>query len=119
MLFHTVRQCYFILLETATLICYTVREVLEDFAVFDWWRFCKALCDVKFRKIEGNGRKFHQIKLSNISSSFKISNSVEKVTLYTVGKGYGQLTEKATSYGWTLDKAISYCYKILFTTDKF
>ena len=26
---------------------------------------CKALCDVKFSQIEGNGRKFSQIELSN------------------------------------------------------
>ena len=29
----------------------TVRKVLADFAVCDWWRFCNALCDVKFRHI--------------------------------------------------------------------
>ena len=37
---------------------YTVRKVLADFAVCDWWHYCKALCDIKFSPIEGNGRKF-------------------------------------------------------------
>ena len=46
-------------------VFYTVRNVLVDFSVCDWWRYCKALCDVKFRKIEGNGRTFRHIKLSN------------------------------------------------------
>ena len=42
---------------------YTVRKVLADLAVFDWWRYCKALCDVKFLQIEGNGRKFSHREL--------------------------------------------------------
>ena len=50
----------------------TVRKVFADFAVFDWGRYCKTLCDVKFRQIEGNGRKFCHIELSN---SVKFSNS--------------------------------------------
>ena len=33
----------------------------------------KALCDVKFSQIEGNGRKFRHIE---IASSVKFSNSV-------------------------------------------
>ena len=28
-----------------------VRQVLADFAVCDLWRYCKALCDVKFSQI--------------------------------------------------------------------
>ena len=43
----------------------TVRKVLADFAVSDWRRNCKALCDVMFRQIEENGRKFRHIELSN------------------------------------------------------
>ena len=45
----------------ASITLYTVRKDLADFAVRDWWRYCKALCDVKFRKIEGSGRKFSHI----------------------------------------------------------
>ena len=41
----------------------TVRKVLEDFAVQNL--NLKALCDVKFRQIEVNGRKFRHIELSN------------------------------------------------------
>ena len=48
----------FLLLKT----CYTVRKVLADFAVCD---YCKALCDEKFSQIEGNGRKFRHLELSN------------------------------------------------------
>ena len=47
------------------------------FAVFYWWRFCKAPCHVKFRQIEGNGRKlpymphwatqyFHRLKFLTV-----------------------------------------------------
>ena len=39
----------------------TVRTVLADFAVFHLWGYCKTLCDVKFSKIEGNGRKCRYI----------------------------------------------------------
>ena len=35
---------------------YIVGKVLADFAVCDWWRFCKAVCYEKFSQIEGNGR---------------------------------------------------------------
>ena len=44
---------------------YTVRKVLADFTVCDWWRNCKALCDINFRQIEGKGQKFSYIELSN------------------------------------------------------
>ena len=37
---------------------FTARKVLADFAECDFGRYCKALCDVKFCQIEGNGRKF-------------------------------------------------------------
>ena len=43
----------------------TVRKVLGDFAVCDVLSYCKALCDVQFRQIEGNGRTFRHILLSN------------------------------------------------------
>ena len=46
-------------------IQYTVSKVLADFAVCDWWRYCKALYDVKFRQIEGIVWKFLHIELSN------------------------------------------------------
>ena len=49
----------------------TIRKVLADFAVCDWWRYCKALCDEKFCQIAGNGRKFSHIELSNKESSVK------------------------------------------------
>ena len=41
------------------------RKVLADFAICDWWRYCKALCDVNFSQIEENGRTFFHIELSN------------------------------------------------------
>ena len=44
---------------------YTVRKVFAKFTVFDWWRYCKALCDVKFSLIEGSGWNFFHIELSN------------------------------------------------------
>ena len=44
---------------------YTVKQVLVDFAIFNWWRHCKALCEVKFSKIEGMVRKFSHIELNN------------------------------------------------------
>ena len=42
----------------AQLLGCTVRKVLADFAVCDWWRYCRAL-----RLIEENGRKFRHIQL--------------------------------------------------------
>ena len=60
---------------------YTVRKVLADFAV------CDVLCDVKFSHIEGNGRKFSHIQLSNIVSSVKLSNSA-RADIYTLRKQY-------------------------------
>ena len=44
---------------------HTVRKVLAEFAVCNWWRYCKAVCDVKFSQIEGNGKKCRRIELSN------------------------------------------------------
>ena len=32
--------------------------------------YCKALCDEKFSQMEGNGRKFSHIELSNIFISY-------------------------------------------------
>ena len=57
----------------------TVRKVLVDFAVFDWWRYCKVLCDVKFRQIVGYSRKLRHIEPSHIALSVKLSNSVLRV----------------------------------------
>ena len=41
----------------------------EEYTLLDTgvgvFRYCKALYDVKFRQIEGNGQKFSPIKLSN------------------------------------------------------
>ena len=48
-----------------------------DFAVSDWWRYCKSVCNVKFRQIEGNSRTFCNIELRN--THLKCSNS--KVSL--------------------------------------
>ena len=42
-----------------------LEKFLADFAVCDEWRFCKALYDVKFSKVEGNGRTFRHIELSH------------------------------------------------------
>ena len=63
---------------------YTLRTVLEDFAICDWWRNCKALCDVKFSQIEGKGRKFSHIEPSNGVISFKF------LTVYTVNISPGK-----------------------------
>ena len=30
-----------------------LKNFMADFAVFDGWRYCKVLCDVKFRQLEG------------------------------------------------------------------
>ena len=40
-----------------------VKKVLADFAVCGWWRYFKALCDVKFSKIAENCRKFGHLEL--------------------------------------------------------
>ena len=55
---------------------YTVRKVLADFAVCDCWRYCIALCDVKFSQIEENGREFRHKELSYCYC--KLSNSAAK-----------------------------------------
>ena len=55
---------------------YTFRKALEDFAVFDRGRYCKALRNVKFRQIEGTVLTFRHIGLSNMASSVKVSKSV-------------------------------------------
>ena len=51
--------------------------MLPYFAVLcEWWRYCKALCDLKCSQIEGNGGKFRHIEISNtVASSVKFSNS--------------------------------------------
>ena len=55
----------FVSLDPCVYSTYTVRKGSADLAVCDWWRYCIALCDVKFSQIEGNGRKFRHIELSN------------------------------------------------------
>ena len=45
---------------------YTVSQVLADFAVYDRWHDYEALYGVKVSQIEGNGRKFSHIELSNM-----------------------------------------------------
>ena len=71
-------------LSLGTWTAWTVRKVLADFAVYDWWCYCKALWDVKFNQIEGKGRKYSHIKLSHSVISW-ISNSVElRNRLYAV-----------------------------------
>ena len=45
-------------------IC-TVRKVLADFAVCDWWHCCKALCDVKFSQIEEHDWPLSHTELSD------------------------------------------------------
>ena len=56
-----------------------VRKVLADFPVLDRWGYCKALCEVKFRQLEGNGLKVRQIELSNSVTDLLYSNSAEAV----------------------------------------
>ena len=51
------------MLQTVGKIIYTLLEkFLAEFAVhctvYDRCRYCQALCDVKVRQAEGNGRKF-------------------------------------------------------------
>ena len=69
--------CYAQYTQQFPTLLHTVRKVLADFAECDWWHYCKALCDVKFCQIAGNGRKFSHIELSNIASSVEFSDSVE------------------------------------------
>ena len=60
-----------------------VRKVLADFPVLDRWRYCKALCEVKFRQIEGNGLKVRQIEGNGLKvRQIELSNSVTD-ELYT------------------------------------
>ena len=62
--------------------------ILADFGVFDWWRYCKALCDERFRQIEGKGRKFSHIELS--SSVIKFSNrviTVDAIVCFKIWQG--------------------------------
>ena len=47
---------------------HTVRQVLADFGR----RYCKALCDVKFSQIEGNGGKFSYIELQALALSITV-----------------------------------------------
>ena len=57
---------YIIYLGSEPIVSYTVRTVLEVFAEQYLTDDAVAkLCDVKFRQIEGNGRKFRFIQLSN------------------------------------------------------
>ena len=48
---------------------HTVRKVCWIFAVCYWWRYYKARCDVKCRKIKGIVWKFSHIVLSNSVTS--------------------------------------------------
>ena len=50
------------------ILIYTVVNILADYAVCDWWFYCKALCAVMFSQTEGNGRKF--IEQSNSVFSY-------------------------------------------------
>ena len=52
--------------------CWRISLYLTDDAIAK-----EALCDVKFRQIEGNDRKFRHIELTSIASSVKLSNSLE------------------------------------------
>ena len=46
---------------------YTLSEHFwADFAVCDWGRYFKSRCDAKLSQIEGNGRTFSHIELSNL-----------------------------------------------------
>ena len=48
-------------------LSFTVRNVLADFAACG--RYCKALCNVNFSQIEGNGGKWSHRELSNSAFS--------------------------------------------------
>ena len=55
----------YIIYNVVFVICWPLYTVWADFAVCDLWSYCKVLCDVKFRKIEGNSQTFrHILKLS-------------------------------------------------------
>ena len=55
----------------------TVRKGLADFAVFDWWRFCKSLCDVLYSKVASNRGKWSKISSHRAKQSVRFSNSVQ------------------------------------------
>ena len=66
---------------------YTVRIVFTDFAVCDWWRYCKALCD---KKVYSNRRERSKIKSHTATQMRhrKLSYSVQcylHTTQYTYG----------------------------------
>ena len=49
-------------------ICSSLLETFWWISLYvtdEWWRYCKALCDVMFSQKEGNCRKFSHIELSN------------------------------------------------------
>ena len=50
-------------LDTRRCITVTVIKVLAVFAVCDWWRYCKALCDVQFLSYRGKWWS-HTVELS-------------------------------------------------------
>ena len=74
-IFHFYSRNFTILLDL-----HTVRKVMVDFAECDWWRNCRALYDVKFSQIEGNGRNF-VTQSEAIASSVKLSNRAETTIL--------------------------------------
>ena len=48
----------------------------KSFERFRWmWRYCKALCGLKFSQIEGNSRQFRPIELSN-RTAVNLSNYI-------------------------------------------
>ena len=62
----------------------TVRKVLADFALFDWWRYCKG--SSVWRKVSSNRGKWSKISSHRaIAASVKFSKSVagQKVRLIT------------------------------------
>ena len=69
---------------------YTVKKGLAD-SLFVTNRFCKALCDVKFSQIEGNGRQFSHIWSLALTSSVIFSNSLV-CGRQVVSKGMGSST---------------------------
>ena len=73
----------------------TVIKILALFAVFDWWRYCKPLCDKTFSQIERNGWKFsHSVPCNRVinyifqqcSSRFFYTRSADPV-LFLIDPG--------------------------------
>ena len=93
-----------------------LEKVFADFALCDVWHYCKALCDVKFRQIKGNGRNFRHIDLnSSVISYCKFSRKFCKLEIckkeYILFKTHFQ--EKKNKFS---RKKKYICLVLLYTT---